>query len=300
MIRTLKVAAHNLLVAFCALLVVAPLLWMVSASLMAPGEAQQYPPPLWPGQRKAELHRAPATAEGSARSDTSADRPTGPVGDNFRQLFTRLNLGRYFANSVLIASAITLSAVLLNALAGYAFAKLRFAGRDRLFGWLLAALVVPVQVGMLPLFLMLKQIGVINTYWAVILPSMATIYGIFLVRQFALSIPDSLLDAARLDGAGEVRIFFSVVLPLMRPVLATLGIFIFLSAWNDFMWPLIVLTGSDAYTLPVALAILSSEHVQDAELMMAGSVVTMLPAILVFALLQKQLIGGIMGGAVKG
>jgi multiple sugar transport system permease protein len=153
---------------------------------------------------------------------------------------------------------------------------------------------------MLPLFLLLKQVGAINTYGAVILPSMATIYGTFLVRQYALAIPDSLLDAARMDGAGELRIFVSIVLPLLRPVLAALGIFTFLSAWNDFMWPLIVLTGNDRYTLPVALAILSGEHVQDAELMMAGSLLTMLPAIALFAVLQRRLIGGIMVGGVKG
>jgi multiple sugar transport system permease protein len=128
---------------------------------------------------------------------------------------------------------------------------------------------------------------------------MATIYGIFMVRQYALAIPDSLLDAARLDGASELRVFFSVVLPLLRPVLATLGIFTFLSAWNDFMWPLIVLTGSDRYTMPVAVAILSTEHVQDAELMMAGSLVTILPVLGLFILLQRQLIGGIMMGGVK-
>ncbi|MBL9162357.1 MAG: carbohydrate ABC transporter permease [Planctomycetaceae bacterium] len=199
-----------------------------------------------------------------------------------------------------ISLAITSFALLLNAMAGYAFAKLRFVGREQVFRTLLAALVMPLQVGMLPLFLMLKQLGLINTYWAVIIPSMATIYGIFMVRQYALAIPDSLLDAARLDGASEWRLFFTIVLPLLRPVLATLGIFTFLSAWNDFMWPLIVLTGSENYTLPVALAILSTEHVQDAELMMAGSLITILPVLCLFILLQRQLIGGIMVGGVKG
>jgi multiple sugar transport system permease protein len=240
---------------------------------MPRGEAQSLPPPLWPAE---------------------------PTWENYRELFTRLNLGRYFLNSLGVSLAITASALLLNSMAGYAFAKLRFRGRDRLFTLLLAALVVPLQVVMLPLFLLLKELGLINTYWAVIIPSMATIYGIFLVRQYCLSIPDSLLDAARVDGAGEARVFFSIVLPLIRPVLVTLGIFTFLGAWNDFMWPLIVLTGNDRYTLPVALAILSSEHVQDAELMMAGSVVTMLPALALFAVLQRQLIGGIMMGGVKG
>jgi multiple sugar transport system permease protein len=267
-----RVIAYNLLLAALSVLVLAPLVWTVLASFMRPGEAQSFPPPLW---------------------------PSTPTWDNYRQLFTRLNLGLYFANSLLVTVAITGSALSLNALAGYAFAKLPFPGRRALFLLLLGALVVPLQVVMLPLFLLLKQFHLINTYWAVVLPSMATIYGVFLVRQYALSIPDSLLEAARLDGAGELRIFFTVALPLLRPVLISLGVFTFLAAWNDFMWPLIVLTGSRAYTLPVALAILSSEHVQDAELMLAGSVVTMLPALILFAVLQRRLIGGIMVGSLK-
>jgi multiple sugar transport system permease protein len=271
--KTLAVVAYNLAIAAIATVVVAPLAWMASAAFMERGEAQRFPPPWIPAE---------------------------PTLDNFRELFTRLNLARYVFNSTVIALAITASALLLNAMAGYAFAKLSFRGRDRIFQVLLAALVVPLQVGMLPLFLLLKQMGAVNTYWAVILPSMATIYGTFLVRQYAQSIPDSLLDAARLDGAGELRLFVSIVLPLLRPVLVTLGIFTFLAAWNDFMWPLIVLTGNDRYTLPVALAILSGEHVQDAELMMAGSMLTMLPALGLFVLLQKQLIGGIMASGIKG
>lgn len=272
MTRLLRSVILHATILAIAIAVLAPLAWMIGAAFMPRGQAQTYPPPLWPSE--------PTTA-------------------NFRELFSRLHLGRYFFNSAVVSLSITACALLLNAMAGYAFAKLHFQGRDRLLKLMLAALVVPLQVGMLPLFLLLKHLGVINTYWAVIIPSMATIYGIFLIRQFALSIPDSLLDAARIDGAGELRIFFSIVLPLIRPALATLGIFTFLSAWNDFMWPLVVLTGNDSYTLPVALAILSSEHVQDAELMMASSLVTMLPVLVLFALLQRQLIGGIMMGGLK-
>lgn len=271
--RFVLTLVHNGAIAAIALAVVAPLAWMAAAAFMPRGEAQTYPPPLW---------------------------PSDPTLQNFRELFSRLHLARYFLNSTLVALSITGIGLVLNAMAGYAFAKLPFRGRERIFQILLAALVVPLQIGMLPLFLMLKQLGAINTYWAVILPSMATIYGTFLVRQYALAIPDSLLDAARIDGAGELRIFFAIVLPLLRPVLVALGIFTFLSAWNDFMWPLIVLTGNDRYTLPVALAILSGEHVQDAELMMAGSLLTMLPVVALFAVLQKHVIGGIMMGGVKG
>ncbi|MBK8897203.1 MAG: carbohydrate ABC transporter permease [Candidatus Competibacteraceae bacterium] len=250
-----------------------PLLWMVAASLMPAGEANSYPPHLWPSTLTFEHYVA---------------------------LFTRLDLARYLLNSALLAGAVTLISLLINSMAGYAFAKFRFRGRDRLFRGLLAAMVIPAQVAMLPLFLLLKQFGLINTYWGVIIPGMASIFGIFLIRQYLLAIPDSLLDAARMDGAGEFRIYWSLILPLCRPILVTLAIFTFLGAWNDFMWPLIVLTDSDRYTLPVALANLLGEHVQDTELMMAGSVLTVLPVMLLFVVLQKYYIAGIMLGGMKG
>jgi multiple sugar transport system permease protein len=185
-------------------------------------------------------------------------------------------------------------------MAGYAFAKLRFRGRDRIFRWLLSALVIPAQVAMLPLFLLLDGMGLIDTYAAVVIPGLASVFGIFLVRQYALSIPDSLLDAARVDGASEQRVYWSIALPMLRPVLVTLAIFTFLGAWNDFLWPLIVLADSDKYTLPVALANLLGEHAQDTELMMAGAVLTVLPTILVFSLLQRHYVRGIVTGGVKG
>lgn len=249
-----------------------PLIWMLSASLMPAGEANVYPPRLFPSRITLEHYHA---------------------------LFTRLDLARYLLNSTLLATAVTLISLLLNSMAGYAFAKLRFPGRNRLFKVLLAALVIPAQVSMLPLFLLLKQMGFVNTYWGVIIPGMASIFGIFLIRQYALSISDSLLDAARIDGAGEFRIYWSLVLPLCKPILVTLAIFTFMGTWNDFMWPLIVLTDNDMYTLPVALANLLGEHVQDTEMMMAGAVLTVLPVMLVFMVLQKSYIKGIMIGGVK-
>lgn len=263
---------HSLLT-LAATLALLPLLWMIAASLMPPGEANQYPPHLWPSTITFEHYTA---------------------------LFTRLDLARYLINSTLLASAVTVISLLINSMAGYAFAKFRFRGREPLFRGLLAALIIPAQVAMLPLFLLLKQFGFINTYWGVIIPGMASIFGIFLIRQYLLAIPDSLLDAARMDGAGEFRIYWALVLPLCRPILVTLAIFTFLGAWNDFMWPLIVLTDSSRYTLPVALANLLGEHVQDTELMMAGSVLTVLPVMLLFVALQKHYIAGIMLGGMKG
>ena len=266
------VLLHAALVAG-AVLTLFPLLWMVSASLMPAGEATAVPPRLLPS------------------AVTLA---------HYRALFTRLDLARAFLNSAGLAAAVTLIALLVNSMAGYAFAKLRFAGRERLFRLLLAALVVPAQVAMLPLFLMLKELRLVNTYAGVMVPGMASVFGIFLVRQYALSLPESVLDAARIDGAGEFRIYWSIVMPLARPVLVTLAIFTFMSSWNDFMWPLIVLTDNARYTLPVAVANLVGEHVQDTELMMASSVLTVLPVLILFLALQRHYIAGIMMGSVKG
>jgi multiple sugar transport system permease protein len=256
-----------------ALLALLPMLWMLSASLMPAGEASTFPPRFLPSRLTLEHYTA---------------------------LFTRLSLGRYLFNSALIAIVVTAASLAVNSMAGYAFAKLRFRGRDRLFRALSAGLVLPVQVSMLPLFLLLKNLGLINTYWGVIIPGLASIFGIFLVRQYALSIPDEMLDAARVDGASEFRIFWSIVVPGILPILATLAIWTFLATWNDFMWPLIVLSDESHYTLPVALANLSGEHVQDTELMMAGSVITVIPVMLVFLFLQRYYIQGVMAGSVKG
>jgi len=151
----------------------------------------------------------------------------------------------------------------------------------------------------LPLFLMLKHIGLINTWAGVLIPSMAGIFSIFLVRQYATTIPNELIEAARIDGANEFRIFFSIVLPGLTPILISLAIFTFLGSWNDFMWPLIVLTDSDMYTLPLALASLTREHVQDSEMMMAGSVLTIVPVLLLFLGLQRFYVQGLMVGSVK-
>ena len=256
-----------------AVMALLPMIWMVSASLMPSGEASSFPPRFFPSRVTLE---------------------------HYTDLFTRLNLGRYLLNSAFVSIVVTLTSLAINALAGYAFAKLRFRGRDRLFKSLSMGLVLPVQVAMLPLFLLLKNLGMINTYWGVIIPGLASIFGIFLVRQYALSIPDEMLDAARVDGASELRIFWSIVVPGIVPILATLAIWTFLATWNDFMWPLIVLSDESHYTLPVALANLSGEHVQDTELMMAGSVITVIPVMLVFLFLQRYYIQGVMAGSVKG
>ncbi len=250
-----------------------PLLWMISASLMPRGEATAFPPRVIPSHVTFE---------------------------HYIDLFTRLSLGRAFLNSVFVGIIATAASLLFNSMAGYAFAKLRFRGRDRIFAFLVLALAIPAQVAMLPLFLLLKSMGLVNTYVGVLIPYMAGIYGVFLVRQFMVSIPDDLLAAARIDGASEMRIYFNIVLPVARPVLATLAIFTFMSAWNDFMWPLIILTDDERYTMPVAVASLLGEHALDLELMMASAVLTVIPVLALFFVLQKQYIAGLMAGSVKG
>jgi len=271
--RALPALLINAALAVLGVLTLLPLLWMVSASFMPSGQANTFPPPLL---------------------------PHGATIEHYVALFTRLNLARALGNSMLVAVLATAISLLTNSMAGYAFAKLRFRGRDRAFQVLMAALVIPGQVSMLPLFLLLKSLGLVNTFAGVIVPFMATIFGIFMVRQYALGIPDDLLDAARVDGASEKRIFVTIVLPVLKPILATLAVFTFLSAWNDFMWPLIILSDESRYTLPVALASLSGEHVQDTELMMAGSVLTILPVLAVFLVLQRAYLRGVMMGSVKG
>jgi len=154
-------------------------------------------------------------------------------------------------------------------------------------------------VTMLPLFLMLNKMGLVNTYFGVLIPGLASIFGIFLIRQYALSVPDSLIEAARMDGAGDFRIYWSLILPLCKPIVITLAIFTFMGTWNDFLWPLIIMTDDAMYTLPVALASLAGEHVEDTELMMAGAVMTVLPVMLLFLALQKYYISGITAGSVK-
>ncbi|HKJ81144.1 MAG TPA: carbohydrate ABC transporter permease [Ignavibacteriaceae bacterium] len=267
-----KVILYSILI-IAGILCILPFIWMISASLMATGHANVYPPRFLP------------------------DKITFI---QYKHLFARLNIVRYFFNSIIVSVGVTVISLLVNSMAGYAFAKYRFAGEKNLFKLLLSFMIVPAQVTMLPLFLILKYMGLINTYLAIIIPGMATVFGIFLIRQYLLAIPDSLIEAAKIDGAGDFQIYLTLILPLAKPILITLAIFTFMATWNDFLWPLIAMTNDSMYTLPVALANLMGEHNQDTELMMAGSVVTIIPVILVFLSLQKYYIKGIMLGGTKG
>jgi len=268
----LKTTALYLILFILVFLTLAPFFWMLSASLSLDGEASTLPPKL--------LQLNPKTLQ-------------------YEKLVSNLNLGRNFLNSLILSGLVTLISLTLNSMAGFAFAKYHFKWNSRLFGLLLSSLVIPAQITMLPLFLMLREVGLINTYGAIIIPGLANIFGIFLIRQYVYSVPDSLLEAARIDGAGEFQIYRLVVLPLIRPILVTLALFTFLGTWNDFLWPLIALTDNSMYTLPVMLANMIGEHTPHPELMMAGSVITILPVLVLFIFLQRYYVAGIMLGSVK-
>lgn len=271
------------LTAALAVATLVPLLWMINVSLMPKGAATSYPPPFWPAHPTFDNYRELLFAQASATNGSISYK-----------------IGLAILNSLLLASLATALGLALTVPAGYAFAKLRFRGRAKLLQALLALAVVPTQVAMLPLFLMLKWAGLVNSYAGVLAPGLAGVYGVLFIRQATLAIPDEMLDAARIDGATEWRVFTAVVLPLLRPIVVTLALFTFLASWSDFLWPLIILTDQKLYTLPVALAAISREHAGDVELMMAGAVVTTAPVLLLFVAMQRYYFTGMLGGGIKG
>jgi multiple sugar transport system permease protein/alpha-1,4-digalacturonate transport system permease protein len=221
------------------------------------------------------------------------------VWDNFRRVFDELPFARWFFNSVVIAVVAVALTVAINLTCGYAFAKLRFPGRRILFVLIVSTLIIPVQVLMVPQFQIVADLGWINTYWGVIIPRAAEAFGIFFCVQFFRSIPDELIEAARLDGASEFTILRRIVLPLSKPLIATLVIFTFMWRWNEFAWPLIVLKDSDSYTLPIGLRFLQGEYTTDYPALMAGSLVSVIPMLLVFLLFQRYFIEGVVRSGLK-
>ena len=256
------------------LITVVPFVWMLLGSLKTQSELTQVPP-TW--------------------------LPADPTFDNYSRMWNRLEFPRFFLNSAVIAGLITVANLVFTSMVGYALAKLRFAGRDQLFLLVMGTLLVPTSVTMVPLFVLITKLGLLDTYWAVILPSAAAPVGVFLMRQFMLSIPDDLIEAGRVDGASEWFIFWRIVMPLSVPALAANAIITFLPAWNALLWPLIVLQSQDKYTLPVALAIFAKGQFQaDYGLLMAGSVVLVVPVIFLFLLLQKRFTQSIAMTGIKG
>jgi len=225
--------------------------------------------------------------------------PSDLVWSNFSQAWGKLPFALFYLNSILIAVIAVAATVFINLLAGYTFAKYEFPGRNVLFLLLISTLMIPIQVIMVPEFLIVSALGWVNTYAGVIAPRAAEAFGIFMVRQFMVSIPDELIEAARLDGAGEFKIFWKVILPLSWPVVAVLTIFTFMWRWNDFAWPLVVLQDRDAYTVPLGLNLMKGQFFTDWTGIMSMSLVSILPMLVVFIFFQRYFIQGIASTGIK-
>ena len=260
-----------------ALLMMAPFLWMLLTSLKTQQEAFQYPPSFL---------------------------PETPQWNNYTQLFTLVPFARYFLNTVIVTAAVVLGQLLISSLAAYAFARLNFMGRDTIFLFYLATMMVPFQITLIPLYLLVFQLGWVNTYWGLIAPGLSSAYGIFLLRQAFLTMPEELSDAARIDGASELGIYWRIFVPLNGPALATLGVFAFLGTWTDLLWPLLIVRDERLRTLELGLAYFNSAVPQFVQpnwpLLMAAAVVVMLPIIVVYLFTQRYFTEGIAISGVKG
>ncbi|CAA9481540.1 MAG: ABC transporter, permease protein 2 (cluster 1, maltose/g3p/polyamine/iron) [uncultured Rubrobacteraceae bacterium] len=225
--------------------------------------------------------------------------PSELVWSNFSEAWGKLPFTQFYINSIIIAAIAVVVTVFINLLAGYTFAKYEFPGRNVIFLILISTLMIPIQVIMVPEFLIITQLGWVNTYAGVIVPRAAEAFGLFMVRQFMVSIPDELIEAARLDGAGEFKIFWKVVLPLSWPVVAVLTIFTFMWRWNDFAWPLVVLQDQGSYTVPLGLNLMKGQFFTDWTGIMSMSLVSILPMLLVFIFFQRYFIQGIASTGLK-
>lgn len=258
-----------------AIVMVLPFFWMINASLMTAGEIQRQPP-VW------------LAAEPQFR--------------NYLRLLDAMPLFRLYGNSLFVSITTTVGVLVTSSLAGFAFAKYEFPGKNLLFVMILATMMVPFFVTLIPVFFIVRQLGWINTYQGLIVPGIISAYGIFLMRQFISTLPDELLDAARIDGASEPRIFFSILIPLIAPALATLGTFTFIGSWNAFLWPLLIASDRNLHTLPLGLNALRTfaSEARNLDLLMAGTTLSVLPSLILFILLQRYFVQGIALTGVKG
>jgi len=250
-----------------------PFVWMVGTSLKTTQEIFAFPPTLWPAE---------------------------PQWQNFPAVLERVPFLRFYWNSIVVTGILTISQVATAALAGYAFARIAFPFKNLLFGAYLATLIIPNQVTMLPLFLLVSRFGWIDTYQGLTVPFLANAFAVFFLRQFFLTIPRELEEAARIDGAGRIRVLFQIVLPLARPALSTITLFIFLSEWDNYLWPLIATNSEAMRTLPIGLRFFVEESGSQLHLMMAGAVMAVVPILLLFFMAQKQFIEGIAMTGSKG
>ncbi|MFI6290895.1 carbohydrate ABC transporter permease [Nonomuraea sp. NPDC050790] len=255
-----------------AALVLLPLVWMVVASITPEAAIVRYPPSLLPG---------------------------GFTTDHYTQIWDRIPFARQFLNTVVFAGGVTAVSLLLDSLAAYALARMDFPGKNAVFILILLLLMIPPQVTLVPLFQLLSSLDWINTYQGLIVPRATNAFGIFFLRQYFLTIPRELDEAARIDGSSEFGIYRRVILPLSGPALLTLGLFHFMYNWNDLLWPLVFTTETDMQTLPAGLALFMGEHVVEYGLLMAGSVLTLLPMVVAFLLVQRRFIEGIATTGMK-
>ena len=249
-----------------------PIYWMLRTSVATVDELSTLPVSLWP--------------------------QTWAWG-NYIEPWSRFPFARWMGNSVVIASVSVVLTVVINLCAGYAFAKLRFPLRNTIFLVLLSTLMVPVQVIMIPQFQIVIDLGLLNSSWGVVLPRLAEAFGLFVARQFFLSVPDELLEAARMDGAGHLRTFWQIALPLSKPLIAVLVIFTFMWRWNEFVWPLIILTDASSYTLPVGLQFLIAQFSSDFGPLLAMSFLSILPVLGVFTVFQRYFVEGVARSGIK-
>ena len=266
----------NAAVAAAALLMLAPIIWMFSTSLKPEGEV---------------LSSVPRWI------------PETPTLENYRELASRSSefpVGRWLLNSQGIALTVTLLVLLVTSMAAFAFSRLHFRGRDRLFMLAVATLMIPAQVSLIPVFLIVQQLGWFNTYPGLIVPALASTFGVFLLRQFFITIPAEYEEAATLDGANVATIFWKVILPLGKPALATLGIFTFLGSWNDFVWPLIISNDIEMRTLPVGLTIFQGRFTTEYGITMAAAVMATIPVIVAYLFFRRRITSGISLGGLKG
>lgn len=271
--RRIGQAGYYIISILLAVLALIPFLWMISTSLKSRGALMSIP-----------IEWIPAE----------------PTLDAYTEVFSRFPFLRTIGNSLFISVAFTLITLVSASMAAFAFAKLRFRGSGVILSIYIATMMIPTQVTMIPLFVVMNRLGLIDSYASVILPSMFKPFAVFLLVQQMKTIPNDYLDAARIDGAGLFHIYFRVALPLCIPTLATLAVTTFMESWNDYLWPLLMLTDRNKMTLPIALSTLNGQYNTEYNVLMAGSLISMIPIIIIYIAAQKQFKAGLMAGGIKG
>lgn len=270
--RKNKQAAVYAACVILAIIFLFPILWIILSSFKDGSELFRFPPTLL---------------------------PENPTIVNYKMALEKGDFALFFKNSTMVAIISTVITVMINTMAGYAFAKYQFKGRDLIFVFFISTLMLPLEVLMIPIFQVVKFLGMYNSFAGIIIPPAATPAGVFLLRQYFLTVPDDLIEAARIDGASELSIFIRLMLPIAKPAMSVLAIFAFMWRWNDFMWPLLVIRDTEKYTLQLALANFNGQYSVDWNSLIAMSVVTMIPVLIVFLIFQKQFIQGMVTSGMK-